>query len=81
MGEITFTTRQIITKDKRIQVEFSYTNFNYLRTIATVHNEWRVNDRVNVRFDLYSEQDDKGQSVTEALSDSARQALILAGIM
>lgn len=74
LGEITFTPQRLITKDLRIQVEFSYTDLTFLRTLMTANTSYET-DRLRVRFNLYSEQDAKGQTVTEALSDSAKAVL------
>jgi len=74
LGEITFTTNQLITKDKRIQVEFSYTDLTYLRTLATA-NTALENEHFTIRFNFYSEQDSKGQTASESLSDSAKAVL------
>lgn len=74
LGEITFTPQQLITKDRRIQVEFSYTDLTFLRTLMTVNTQYET-DRFRVRFNFYTEQDEKGQTVTGSLSDSARAVL------
>ncbi len=78
LGEIIFSPRQLITKDKRIQIEFSYTDLTYLRTLATA-NTTLEHKKYNVRFNFYSEQDSKGQSVTGDLSDAAKDVLTQIG--
>lgn len=74
LGEITFTPQQLITKDRRIQIEFSYTDLTFLRTIVTANTAYETK-KGRVRFHLYSEQDAKGQTVAESLSDSAKAVL------
>ena len=74
LGEITFTPQQLVTKDRRIQIEFSYTDLTFLRTIVTANTAYE-SKRTRVRFNLYSEQDAKGQTVAENLSDSAKAVL------
>ncbi len=73
-GELIFTPHQFITKDKRIQVEFSYSDFAFLRTLATANTSYETK-KSKVRFNFYSEQDAKGQTLTESLSDSAKAVL------
>lgn len=74
LGEITFSPNQLITKDKRIQVEFSYTDLEYLRTLATA-NTVLEREKVKVRFNFYSEQDAKGQVNGDSIPDAAKQVL------
>lgn len=74
LGEITFTPQQLITKDKRIQVEFSYTDLTFLRTLGTANMTYET-PKTTLRFNFYSEQDTKGETLTESLSDSAKAVL------
>lgn len=74
LGEITFTPQLLITKDKRIQVEFSYTDLTFLRTLGTANVHYETK-KSTVRFNFYSEQDAKGQTAAESLSDSAKAVL------
>ncbi|MCH2046005.1 MAG: hypothetical protein MK212_17960 [Saprospiraceae bacterium] len=77
-GEITFTNRQLITKDKRIVVEFTYTDLNYLRTVfsANANVEYK---KTRFRFNFFTEQDAKNQPAQETLSDSAKVVLLNIG--
>ncbi len=78
LGEITFSPNQLITKDKRIQVEFSYSDLTYLRSLATANVAYE-SQKSTVRFNFYSEQDAKGQQVSNSLSDSAKAVLQRSG--
>ena len=77
-GELTFTNRRLITKDKRIQVEFNYTDLSYLRTIYTLNHKLEYK---GFRFLIqwYSEQDAKDQPVFGNLSDEVKDLLSKAG--
>jgi hypothetical protein len=68
-SEITFTTNQLITKDKRIVIEFQYSDQNYGRSLFHAGNEVK-NSKGGVFFNLYSEQDMKFQQLQQSLSDS-----------
>lgn len=76
-GEITFTPTRLITKDKRIEVEFQYSDKAYLRTIFYLNQEIKTG-RWNVRLNFYNEQDAKNQPLQQALSDT--QKIILQSI-
>src|SRR5690606_16950067 len=41
-AEITFTARQLITKDRRIVVEFEYSERNYGRVMYHINHEWTI---------------------------------------
>ena len=67
-GEVTFTNNQIVTKDKRIIVEFQYSDRNYGRTLYSIQDEINVNEKTTFSFKLYSEQDMKFQQLLQILS-------------
>ncbi len=74
LGEVTFMPKNIITKDKRVVVEFEYTDRYYARTLfhAGVGMEYK---KLGVRFNFYSEQDLKNQPLQQDLTDSDKQLL------
>ncbi len=78
LGEITFMPRRIITKDLRVLVEFEYSERNYLRTAAFLNTE--LESKVaDVHFNIYSEQDSKGQNVQQDLNQDKKTFLTTIG--
>ena len=76
-GEITFTSRQMITRDKRILVEFEYSDRTYSRSILHLNTE--INKKKTAfRFNFYNEQDMKNQP--NQLDLSEEQKLFLSSI-
>ena len=77
LGEITFTAHQPINKDKRIIVEFEYTDQNYTRFLVTSSNSLKI-DNTEVWLNLYHEGDSKNQPINMDLRDSDKR--LMAGI-
>ncbi len=76
-GDIIFTPKRFVTKDSRIIVEFEYADQSYLRSTFSLFNELKLNPEgtARVTFNLYSEQDSKNSSGTQAL-DSIDKAIL-----
>ncbi|MEO8589632.1 MAG: hypothetical protein ABI432_09700 [Flavobacteriales bacterium] len=77
-AELTFTARRLITKDRRITVEFQYSDKNYARSLVRFDNAVELG-RSTVRFNLYSEQDHRNQPLQQQLSPEEREVLSEAG--
>ncbi len=73
-AEITFTPMQIITKDRRIIVEFEYTERSYARFLLYTANEYRTR-KGTLFLNVFSEQDDKNQTLQQDLSDEEKYYL------
>ncbi|MBX2973103.1 MAG: hypothetical protein KF797_08370 [Flavobacteriales bacterium] len=77
-AEVTFTAKRLITKDRRITVEFQYSDKNYARSLVRLDHtvQWPKN---TLRFNLYSEQDHRNQPLQQQLGDAEREVLREAG--
>lgn len=70
-AEITFTANQIITKDKRIIIEFEYSDRKYQRWLAHVSHEWQYK-KIGYRVNYFGEFDDRNSPLTQTLSDAEK---------
>lgn len=79
-GEITFMPRVLLTKDKRIYVEFEYAERQYFRT-QLYHNALyqHADGKLQMRLQVYSEQDSKNQPLDQTLGSTERALLEAAG--
>jgi hypothetical protein len=77
-SEITFTSRNLITKDRRVFVEFEYSDRNYARSLLHFNHEV-YSGRYSGRLNVYSEQDSKNQPLQQQLEDGEKTVLRNAG--
>jgi hypothetical protein len=70
-AEITFTPRHLITKDRRITVEFQYSDQNYVRSLAEGNLEYKK-DKLQLYFNFFSEQDAKNQPLQLNIGEEDR---------
>ena len=77
LGEVYFTSNQLISKDSRIVIEFEYSQRYYLRSLVHAESNYET-EKLAVRLNVYTEQDAKNQSGLQELSDGQKQ--FLAGV-
>jgi len=77
-SEIIFTEKILISLYSRVIAEFEYSDQNYLRTIYGINTDYRYK-KLNVRFNLISEQDNKNSTGIVDLDSTDISTLIEAG--
>lgn len=78
VGELIFSPKQIITKEKRIVVEFEYSDKHYSRTFIYNEAQWKTK-KSNSYISFYSETDLKNQSIQPELDETQKTFLTTIG--
>jgi len=77
-GEITFTSRHLISRESRIVIEFEYADQNYLRTLVAAGVQYQTTS-LRAYVNLYQEQDSRSSTGGLSINDADRAALQSAG--
>jgi hypothetical protein len=77
-SELTFTAKQIITKDKRIIAEFQYAERNYARSLYFFSEEIEA-AKLKVRFNFFGEQDNKNKTLQQTLTEAQKLTMFNVG--
>ena len=78
-AEIAFTPRRMITKDKRIQVEFEYSDRNYLNANLYAFTETNFNEKVKLRLSVFNNSDAKSSPINQTLDRNQKDFLGIIG--
>jgi len=77
-AQLTFTAKTLITKDKRIIVEFQYANNNFARSMFHFGDDYSQGN-LKLHFNAYSESDSKNKPLQQQLSTDQIDTLVKAG--
>ncbi|MFO7924028.1 MAG: hypothetical protein R6U58_10080 [Bacteroidales bacterium] len=78
LAEITFTSNMPVTKDRRIIVEFEYSDRNYVRFMLS-NNTGVITDKGNYFINIFSEHDAKNQPLLQDLKEEEKELLSQTG--
>lgn len=78
-AEVTFMPRQMITKDKRIQIEFEYADRNYLNSQFFFNNSIAINNRLKLTVGYFGNRDAKNSPINQTLNTDQKQFLSTIG--
>ena len=76
-GEITFTSRILVTSEKEFNIEYQYSDLAYSRYSLFTYNEFlsEKSPKLNLRVNFFHEQDLKNRSIQPELTDSMKMFL------
>lgn len=78
-AELTFTVHQPVTRESRVQVEFEYSDRNFLNSLLYGSNTISINRRFAFNISAYSNADAKHSPINQTLNTEQKQFLASIG--
>ncbi len=78
-AEVTFMPRRMITQDSRIQVEFEYSDQNYLNANLYLYDEANISNKLKIRFGVFSNSDSRNSPINQTLNADQKKFLFQIG--
>lgn len=71
-AEVIFTPKRLITKDKRIRIEFEYADRNYLNSQVYLEDDINIKNRIKIKLGVFSNTDSKNNPLNQQISPQQR---------